>query len=254
MIGLQEYFINNRISVIKLAEEIGIQPSAIWRWFKVNNVPNNHLDFLSNKFNINKEYINQKINDINMSHSRKKEFNEYEIIDNYVIIYIVNKKGEKFETYIDLEDFNKVKALNNPIHASYRKNNDNYYAAIHKYLGIIDGKPKYKTLLLHRVVTDASGNDYIDHVEQLHTLDNRKFNLRKTTNDKNLQSRKGANKNSGTGVRNVNWIEKQNEYWVQIMRKGERFKWIFPSTQFKEACDFADIKRKEIFGEFAGNS
>jgi len=37
------------------------------------------------------------------------------------------------------------------------------------------------------------------------------------------------------------------------MRKGERFRWIFPGSQFKEACDLAEKKRKELFGKFAGN-
>lgn len=38
------------------------------------------------------------------------------------------------------------------------------------------------------------------------------------------------------------------------LEKGERYKWIFPLDQFEEACQFAEIKRQEIFGEFAGNT
>lgn len=37
------------------------------------------------------------------------------------------------------------------------------------------------------------------------------------------------------------------------MRKGERYKWIFPSNQFEEAVKFAEIKRQELFGDYAGN-
>lgn len=99
---------------------------------------------------------------------------------------------------------------------------------------------------------DAKKDEVVDHINH-DTLDNRKCNLRITTNDKNVKNRKGANKNSKTGVRNVHWIESANEYWVQIMRKGISYKWTFSANQFEEACKFAEEKRKELFGEFAGN-
>jgi hypothetical protein len=93
----------------------------------------------------------------------------------------------------------------------------------------------------------------VDHINH-DTLDNRKRNLRITTNDKNTQNRKGANSNSSTGVRNVNWGYKRSEYWVQFQKNGEKFKWIFPLDKFDEAVKFAEKKRKDIFGEFAGAS
>lgn len=250
MIGLQKYIVDNNIQIVKLAKEMNISPSTIHRWFNVNKVPENYHELISTNLKINKEYINKKIN--NISTYKPRCFNNYKIIDDYVEIYIVRRNGDKYTVYIDLEDLEKIKNYNNRIHVGYHKNIDGYYAEMHKYIGIINGKSKYKTLLLHRIVTDAIENEYVDHIKHKETLNNRKYNLRKTTNDKNLQSRKGANKNSSTGIRNVNYIEKLNEYWVQIMKKGERFKWIFPSNQFKEACDFAEKKRKELFGEYAG--
>jgi hypothetical protein len=30
--------------------------------------------------------------------------------------------------------------------------------------------------------------------------------------------------------------------------------WEFPANQFKEACEFAEKKRQELFGEYAGAS
>ena len=83
-----------------------------------------------------------------------------------------------------------------------------------------------------------------------------KENLRVVSNSKNLQHRSGANNNSKTGVRNVNLITKykgKQEYWVQIMKNGERFKWEFGLDKFDEACIFAEEKRKELFGKYAGN-
>jgi hypothetical protein len=36
------------------------------------------------------------------------------------------------------------------------------------------------------------------------------------------------------------------------MKDYKRYKWKFPLDQFDEACKFADEKRKELFGDFAG--
>lgn len=99
---------------------------------------------------------------------------------------------------------------------------------------------------------NAKENEYVDHINH-DTMNNLKENLRVTTNSKNNQHRKGVNSNSSTGVRNVNYIKKNNEYWVQFSKNYERYKWVFPANQFEEACKFAEKKRKELFGEFAGN-
>lgn len=123
-----------------------------------------------------------------------------------------------------------------------------------EYLGYINGKPKYKNHYLHRWIMDAKENEYVDHIEPKNTLDNRRLNLRVTTNSKNNQNRKGANSNSGTGHRNVNWGHDRKVYYVQFCKGGEHYKWVFPLNQFEEACEFADKKREELFGEFAGHS
>ena len=66
MIGLQKIVIDNKVSVIKLAEEMNISPNTIWRWFKVNRIPNSHLDYLSTKLKVDTEYLNKKVNDISL--------------------------------------------------------------------------------------------------------------------------------------------------------------------------------------------
>lgn len=40
---------------------------------------------------------------------------------------------------------------------------------------------------------------------------------------------------------------------MQFQKDGERYRWEFPTSEFDEACKFAEEKRKEIFGEFAGS-
>lgn len=188
---------------------------------------------------------------------RFKSFNKYKIVNDYVIIYFKRKKdGIELEGYIDLEDLPKFLEKDMPYSAVWMPNIQDYYAKATEYLGIIDGKPKYK---IHHMHLDIMGDILgmkVDHIEhKLHSsLDNRRKNLRIVEGYKNSSNRKGANKNSKTGIRNVNYGSGQKEYWVQFCKEGERFKWVFPLDQFKEACEFAEIKRKELFGEFSGNS
>lgn len=101
---------------------------------------------------------------------------------------------------------------------------------------------------------NAKNHEYIDH-KDFNTYNNRKSNLRITDNCQNNQNRNGANRNNKTtGIRNVNYIKKSNEFWVQFRKEGIDYKWVFPINKFKEACKFADLKRKELFGEYAGNA
>lgn len=188
--------------------------------------------------------------------AKKKGFNKHEIIDNYVIIYFKRKKdGIELEGYIDLEDLERIKSLNLSYCATWMPNIQGYYAKATEYIGMINGKPKYKIHHLHHDIMGNIKGKNIDHIitDNNGTLNNRKNNLRVSEKANNSSNRKGANKNSGTGYRNVNFGGRNHsEYWVQFCKDGKRFKWIFPLNQFKEACTFADKKRIEIFGEFAG--
>lgn len=106
------------------------------------------------------------------------------------------------------------------------------------------------TFYLHKTITgNEDGRKYVVHHKNKNTLDNRKYNLEIVPYIVNVQLRDGANENNNTGVRNVSYIERTNEYWVQITKNYIRQKWIFPITQFKEACEFARLKRIELFGE-----
>jgi len=184
----------------------------------------------------------------------RKGFNQYKIVDDYVIVYFKRKDGIELEGYINLEDLQKFIDKKLPYCATWHPHSANYYAKATEYIGIVNGKPKYKIHYMHHeVVENIKGMD-IDHKNH-NTLDNRKDNLRVTESTNNSAHRKGANKNNKTtGVRNVTYIKKKNVYWVQFMKKGERYRWEFSGDQFDEACKFAEKKRKELFAEFAGNS
>lgn len=182
-------------------------------------------------------------------------FNDYEIRDEVTAIFLENKKGLKLETLIDTEDLERIKVMNLHWHLRYDPSTRQYYARAtgRKAEG---HKPNY---YLHMVILnhefDKDNYYVVDHINQ-NKLDNRKENLRLIPQHNNLSHRKGANRNNSTGVRNVNLCKTYGGeyiYRVQIMRKGERFSWDFPLDEFEKACEFAEQKRKEIFGDFSGN-
>ena len=122
-------------------------------------------------------------------------------------------------------------------------------------MGMFDGKNKSKCILLHSMIMGVEKNTIVDHINH-NPLDNRKKNLRIASSSNNCTNRKGANSNNKTGVRNVHLINKyggKQAYVVQLMKNGERYSWEFGLNQFEEACKFAEEKRKEIFGKYAGN-
>lgn len=84
--------------------------------------------------------------------SNKKGFNNYKIVDDYVIIYLERRDGIILETYIDLEDLEGIKILCLHWNGSYQKEIKGYYAKATEYLGTINGQVKYRTRLLHREI------------------------------------------------------------------------------------------------------
>ena len=164
-----------------------------------------------------------------------------------------DKKGEVYKVLIDHEDIEKIK--NYRWHLEYYKTAKCYYVRTTIHIGMFNGKNKSKCILLHSMIMGVEKNTIIDHKNH-NPLDNRKKNLRIVEPSNNSANRKGANSNNKTGVRNVHLINRyggKQIYMVQIMRKGERFSWEFELNQFEDACKFAEEKRKELFGKYAGN-
>jgi len=174
------------------------------------------------------------------------------IIEGDIVKIILDSKYGKFYALIDLEDFEKA---NNCENKWCLRSLKHQYAQQMKVIGKVENISKYTTIKLHNIIMDCPEGMRVDHINH-NTLDNRKQNLRIVEYSKNSSNRSGANINNKTGVRNVNLVTKykgKQVYMVQIMKNGEKYSWEFELHQFDEACRFAEQKRKELFGDYAGN-
>ncbi len=133
----------------------------------------------------------------NMPRIRK---NTFEIFDNYVLVGFDNYPDIKF--MIDIEDYEKYK-------------DDCFYPSIEEwgnYLKIYTNKKLYRYA---RLVMNATYKEYVDHIFG-NTQDNRKINLRITTNQKNGFNHKLSKKNT-SGFSGVGW-DRIKEFWVAKIR------------------------------------
>lgn len=182
-----------------------------------------------------------------------KGFNKYKINGDETIIYLESRDGSVQEAIIDTEDLDKLIEFGMLWHSHWARKTKSYYCRCSQYIPEL----KYsRTIQLSRFIMNAKEDEVVDH-KDFNTLNDKKDNLRVTKFQKNTTHRNGANSNNKTGVRNVHLVTRyggKQLYLVQIMRKGERFKWEFSLNQFEDACKFAEEKRKELFEEFAGKS
>jgi hypothetical protein len=135
---------------------------------------------------------------------------------------------------IDAEDFEKVKNLGYTWHY-YQGNGYPYIVNT-----VVDNGIR-KRIYLHRVVNNCPDDLVVDHINH-DTLDNRKSNLRNVNISANQQNRKGANKNSLSGIRNVNW---DNTHQDWIVTCGQRY--IMRTKDLREAQIAASRIRRDMF-------
>jgi hypothetical protein len=172
--------------------------------------------------------------------------NKYRIDGDKVFILLRNKKGVELETVIDVEYLEKVSALNCSWHLIYEKDNDSYYCKSTLYHGKINGKPEYKTIYLHQIIKPVSKEGTVIHHKNHITLDNREENLEEVSVWENVVKRKGANKNSTTGVRNVSYSKVTKKYTVQFQVNGKnKIFGIFDNLESAKIC--AEENREKVY-------
>jgi hypothetical protein len=180
------------------------------------------------------------------------------IPNNYVIdeenkivrIELRRRNKENMWTIIDLEDLDYV--IKWTWYARYNRSNQKYYATHTVYSSEIKTTEASIGLQYYLMNKNNDPNIYIDHYNH-DTLDNRKENLRVTSNDENTKHRDSKNVNNKSGYRNVAYIkgDHKHPYYVQLMVNG-RNTVLGKFSDVDEAGAYAKRMRHELYGEFAG--
>ena len=256
---MQDLMIKQNINVTQLAVEINMKPGKIWGWFQTNRIPKKYLKLLSERFNVEEEYIDKIVNDINTYAPRYKGFNDYKIIEEITEIYVTKRNGEKYTVLIDTEDLSKLIELGYRWHLFYDPVTEDHY--VHTtyyrkdengdYLKDENGKRLAQTgVLLHSIIMNT--RNIVDHIDHK-SLDNRKSQLRVTEHVYNTKNRKSKNSNNKSGHRNVSWNGSGWSVQIQIEGKNTTLK-RFKRHQLEEAGVYAKKMREKYYGEFAGES
>lgn len=163
-------------------------------------------------------------------------------------IELHRRKGENLWATIDLEDLERVINFPYTWYAKYNHTNDCFYVYSSPYC---PETQKCKPLFLHQFIMNAEGKT-VDHRDN-DTFNNRKSNLRISTDSDNSKNRKSKNKNNTSGYRNVSWSKSENKWLVQLqINKKNTVLGKFDNVH--EAGEFAKEMREKYYGEFAGKN
>jgi len=81
---------------------------------------------------------------------------------------------------------------------------------------------KYKTVYLHRMLLNAQPGEYVDHING-NPCDNRKVNLRITTNQQNCENKHGTYSNNTSGYRGVSFDKQHKKYEAYYWKHYKKY-------------------------------
>ena len=163
--------------------------------------------------------------------------NHYEIKGEITEITLNRRNGDKLKTIVSTSDLEKLMKLNNTWFSHWNDGGRTYYV-----YGNIPGTKK--KIRMHRYLLDAPDNMVVDHINH-DTLDNARENLRIVTSLVNSQNKKGANKNSKSGIRGVHW-DKQRKLWRAVLRVNGKQIQLGRFATKEEADKMVSEARKEL--------
>ena len=169
----------------------------------------------------------------------KRKTNKYIFYDNdnYVVGYTSNTNKE---FYIDLEDYNKIKDYcwlehDGYIHTRARFNNKN------------------KDIRLHRFIMGLTNDGSQHHIKVDHknhnTFDNRKKNLRITTNQENCFNHR-THKNNTSGHSGISFRKDTNKWRVRLWINNGQCVNLGSFTEYDEALKVRKEAEEKYFGDF----
>jgi AP2 domain len=109
--------------------------------------------------------------------------------------------------------------------------------------------PQSQFIYMHRLVMKARDGEYVDHIHQEETLNNRKENLRTCTHGQNMANR-GAQRNNSSGFKGVSW-DKSRGLWVAQIMVNKKHIGIGRYETKEAAAKAYDDAARYHFGEFA---
>lgn len=123
----------------------------------------------------------------------------------------------------------------------------NGYAVRQHYMGIIEGKPIYWNMQMHRIITNCSSKYEVDHING-NRLDNRITNLRFCNDKQNAHN--SMNRGGSSKYKGVHWDKRKRRWIAQIGIEWKRIHLgnFLSEEQAAAAYNQAAIK---YHGEFA---
>jgi hypothetical protein len=156
------------------------------------------------------------------------------------------------EAFVDIEDLHTLIGLNYRWYANYHKHINDYYVHTNIYIRDEYGKRKNTNTKIQTVILNLKDSEIVDHINHK-TLDNRRYNLRVTPNNKNLKNRNGKNSNNKSGYRNVSWDNWYKKWKVQLQVDGKNTV-LDMFEDVHEAGKYAEEMRNKYYGSYAGKS
>lgn len=161
-----------------------------------------------------------------------KKYNNFEVIDDVVNVYIDNDENKIM--LCDIDDWERLKKC-------YWREDPNGYA-----VSIRD----YQTIRFHREVMKINNPQIqVDHING-NTIDNRKINLRLCTNQENSMNRY-ENSNNTSGYKGVYYDKERNKWRGAIQYNGKSIKSPRRYNTPEEAYQWYITKSNELFENFS---
>ena len=181
---------------------------------------------------LHKDIVRQKRGIPNVN---ARKHNEYLFFDDYVVGF--TKQHTPF--VIDKEDYEKIQE---------HRWVDSYDGYIFTVVNI--GNKKYKTIFLHRLITNCSHDKVVDHINHDKT-DNRNSNLRICTRQENNMNRRIA-KNNISNVTGV-YFNEQSKKWIAYIMVNKEQKYLGIYENIEDAIAARKKAQEEIFQLFEYN-
>ncbi len=143
---------------------------------------------------------------------------------------------------VDDEDFEFLSQFKWRLSAGYAKND--------KSDGKMDGKRKFKSTLMHRLVNNTPEGCFTDHINR-NPLDNRKCNLRTCTSAENQRNHGKKKITTSSQYTGVSWDGFNKKWRSSIKAIGKSIFLGRFNCEIAAACAY-NAAAKKYFGEFAG--